>query len=159
MYKIKNVYTRCYRLVGSTSLTALSDLDLLPDVLLSLQDPKEIFQASLEPWVLWAVATTEKSKHMPVLFLCMIISLAFMHEVLLNHLQDIAEEVQVTCSAQGTGSVCSATHVLKEMGSLSPLHLLQATLNFIYLFYTLPQPFLFQTEESSYRSSSTSQTI
>lgn len=40
------------------------------------------------------------------------------------------------------------------MDTPSLLHLLQAALNFIYLFYTLPQPFLFQTEESSYISSS-----
>lgn len=98
--------------MGSTSLTALSDLDLLPDVLLSLQVFKEMFQACLEPWVLWAVATTEKLKHVPVLFLCTIIFLAFMHEVLLNHLQDIAEEVQVTRSARGTGCDCSAAHIL-----------------------------------------------
>lgn len=77
----------------------------------------------------------------------------------LKSFADVAEEVEVTCSARGTGSDCSAAHVLQEMGSHSPLHLLQTTLNFIYLFYTLPQPFLFQTEESSYRSSFTPQTI
>lgn len=89
--------------MGSTSLTAPSDLDLLPDVLLSLQEFKKMFQACLGPWVLRAVATTEKSKHVPVLFLCTIIFLAFVHEVLLSHLQNIAEEIQVTCS-RGTGS-------------------------------------------------------
>lgn len=142
--------------MGSTSLPALGDLDLLPDVLLSLADFKEMFRACSEPWVLWAVATAEKSKHLPVLFLCTLVFLAFVHEVLLNNLQDIAEEVLVMCSARGSGSDCSATRVLQEISSLSPLHLLQDTLLFISFILSLSQ-FLCQTEESSYRSSSTSQ--
>lgn len=81
--------------MGSTSLTALRGLDLFPDVLLSLQVCKERFQACLDPWVLWAVGTTGKSTHVPVLFPCITVFLVFMHEVLLNHLQDTAKEVQL----------------------------------------------------------------
>lgn len=79
-----------------------------------------------------------------------------MHEVLLNNLQDVAEEVLVLCSARGSGSDCSATHLLQKMGSVAPLHLLQDTLLFISFILSLSQ-FLCQTEESSHSSSSTSQ--
>lgn len=82
---------------------------------------------------------------MPVLFLCITIFVVFMHEVLLNHLQGTAKEVQLRVLLREQCLIVLQL-VYYEECTFSLLHLLQSTLNFIYLFYALPQPFLFPME-------------
>lgn len=69
--------------LGAAQGWALSDLGLLPDVLLGLPGFQKLFQACLEPCVLWAL----KNQNTNLFFFPLTITfLAVMHEFFLNHL-------------------------------------------------------------------------